>query len=103
MTTGRMRLFIEAITGQNNLIHNYSKQTDQDDLCRLCQEHQEDFVHLINDCPALWQKRWEIPLIGMIESTHEWTLHEIETFINIPVVHNLLSDYHNNDDWFEEV
>ena len=46
-------LYIQAITGQNNL--NYLNSIivkDYSSLCRFCEEEDETIVHIVEDCPV---------------------------------------------------
>ena len=54
-------LFIHAITGHNNL--NYMNSIiilDYTPLCRFCEEEDESFQHLYEDCRVFWKERMEI-------------------------------------------
>ena len=56
-----MTLFIHAITGHNNL--NYMNSIiipDYTPLCRFCEEKEESFQHLYEECPVFWRQRMEI-------------------------------------------
>ena len=56
-----MTLFIHAITGHNNL--NYMNSIiipDYTPLCRFCEEEDESFQHLYEECPVFWMQRMEI-------------------------------------------
>ena len=56
-----MTLFIHAITGHNNL--NYMNSIiipGYTPLCRFCEEEDESFQHLYEDCPVFWKQRMEI-------------------------------------------
>ena len=49
-----MRRLIELISGQNNLNyvqHKVSKGAVSE-LCRFCEEEDETFEHLLNECPC---------------------------------------------------
>ena len=49
-----MRRLIEIITGQNNLNYIQSKvnQGLTTEFCRFCEEEEETFAHLLNECPC---------------------------------------------------
>ena len=81
----QMSIFIQAITGHNNLnymnsliIPNYTS------LCRLCEEEDETFEHMYEDCPALWAERKEIR--GLQYNRGQWTTTTILDFLDIEAV-----------------
>ena len=69
----QMRRLIELITGQNNLNYVQSKvhngQTSE--LCRFCEEEDETFEHLLNECPCFNSYRRDIlgnrPIINTLD------------------------------------
>ena len=44
---------------------------DYTPLCRFCEEQDESFQHLYEDCPVFWKQRVEIPADRT--STENWT------------------------------
>ena len=69
-----MRRLAEIITGQNNLNYVQSKiyPLDVSELCRFCEEENETFEHLINECPCFITARQEIFKDRIIENTLDW-------------------------------
>ena len=49
-----IKTLIEIITGQNNLNYMNNKVYGSDDLCRFCEEENETYDHLINECPCFY-------------------------------------------------
>ena len=58
MSRSDLILLIPLITGHNYLRHFSNKLKPlANTKCRLCCESQENFLHLLNDCPRLRQKQ----------------------------------------------
>ena len=71
-----MTLYIHAITGHNNL--NYMNSIiipGYTPLCRFCEEEDESFQHLYEECPVFWRQRKEIQ--GENASIDNWTVHSV--------------------------
>ena len=47
-----LKLFVEIITGQNNLNYLNKIIFGLTDLCQFCEEEKESFIHMINECPC---------------------------------------------------
>ena len=68
-----MRRLLELITGQNNLNYVQSKINTGiiSKLCRFCEEEDETFAHLLNECPCFLTDRRNIlkniPIINSIK------------------------------------
>ena len=54
------RILIELITGQNNLNYMNNKVYGSEDLCRFCEEEEETFDHIINECPCFYLDRCDL-------------------------------------------
>ena len=54
LSRGQMRRLIEIITGHNNLNYFQNKlyPLDVSPMCRFCEEEDESFEHLLNECPC---------------------------------------------------
>ena len=53
--------YIRIATGHNSLrYHRSNIDPDIDPMCRFCQEQQESFIHLVQDCPALWKEQQDL-------------------------------------------
>ena len=87
-----LSLYIELITGQNNLnyVQNKMRNEDEQYLCRLCEEEEETFIHLINQCPALHEERREILLNQEVSEATEWKPSRILKFAKIPQIQEAL-------------
>ena len=70
----RLRRLIELITGHNNLNYLQSKIYPQDvsEMCRFCEEEEETFEHLLNECPCFLLDRRDILYNNPIINTLEW-------------------------------
>ena len=71
-----MTLFIHAITGHNNL--NYMNSiiiNNNTPLCRFCEEEDESFQHLYEECPVFWRQRLEIQ--GDRTGAENWTVQTV--------------------------
>ena len=56
-----LTMFMHAITGHNNL--NYMNSIiipGYTSLCRFCEEEDESFQHIYEECPIFWKERMEI-------------------------------------------
>ena len=74
-------------------------------ICRLCEEDDEKFVHILTDCPRLWLTRQEIYLDQTPTQGEPWSLDKLLQFIHIPVVFDMLTSKDglaNIDDITEE-
>jgi len=61
LNRGQLKKLIELITGQNNLNYMNNKIYGSEDLCRFCEEEEETFDHIINDCPCFYLDRCDLP------------------------------------------
>ena len=58
-----LKLYIQAVTGQNNLNYLNSLITrDYTSLCRFCEEEDETFAHIVAECPVFMHDR--VRLLG---------------------------------------
>ena len=87
-----MTLFIHAITGHNNL--NCMKCIIIPDYTPLwfCEEEDESFQHLYEDCPVFWKQRMEIQedRIG----TENWT---VQTVLRMTKIEDILEALQTNN------
>ena len=84
-----MTLFLHAITGQNNL--NYMKSIiipNFTPLCRFCEEEDESFQHLYEDCPVFWKQRMEIQEDR--NGTENWTVQTVVRMAKIEDIQGTL-------------
>ena len=87
-----MTLFIHAITGHNNL--NYMNSIiipDYIPLCRFCEEEDESFQHLYEDCPVFWKQRREIQKDRI--GTENWT---VQTVLKMAKIEDILEAMQTN-------
>ena len=53
LNSSKLKLWVACITGRDNLAYFQNKlNRELDPSCRLCNDAQETFVHLVTDCPA---------------------------------------------------
>ena len=87
-----MTLFIHAITGHNNL--NYMNSIiipDYTPLCRFCEEEDESFQHLYEECPVFWKQRMEIQKEKL--GTENWT---VKTVLKMAKIEDIAEAFHTN-------
>ena len=89
----RLRRLIEVITGHNNLNYLQSKiyPNDVSELCRFCEEEDETFEHLLNECPCFLIDRRDILFNNPIIKTLDWKPSTLLKFANIPVINEALN------------
>ena len=67
LNLARLTLTIRAITGHNFLGYHQNKVDPHIyKVCRLCEEEDEKFVHILTDCPRLWLTGQEIYLDHLV-------------------------------------
>ena len=88
-----MKRLAEIITGQNNL--NYVQimvyPLDVSELCHFCEEENETFEHLLNECPCFITDRQNIFQDHIIENTLDWKPISLLQFSYIPSINEALS------------
>ena len=72
MSRSNLSLLIQVVTGQNNLNYLTHKiNPNYTDLCRFCEEEEETFIHIVNECPVFYSRQMELfegkPIINSIE------------------------------------
>ena len=80
-----MRRLLELITGQSNLNYVQSKIFPGviSELCRFCEEEEETFAHLLNECPCFITARRDILGNIPIISTVKWKPQTLLAFSNL--------------------
>ena len=88
-----MRRLIELITGHNNLNYVQSKidPINVPPLCRFCEEEDETFAHLLNECPCFISYRRDILHNIPIINTLSWSHKQLLKFSYIPSIEEALS------------
>ena len=87
-----LALLIKAITGQNFLAYHQSKiNIDISKFCRLCEEGEETFIHLVSNCPRLTETRKDIFLDEIFGYDHTWSIRRLMEFIRLPVITRMLT------------
>ena len=86
-----MARWFQLITGHNYLSYHRNKLDILiNPKCRLCEEQNETFVHLIAECPKLQTERRQ-RFTHEITDDHTWSVKKIIDFSRLPAVNNLLS------------
>ena len=85
LSRSAMATFIQIITGQNNLNYITHKIIPtHTDLCRFCEEEEETFIHLLNECPVFNAYRLS-HLKGSLElGTFKWHPREL---LDLSLIH----------------
>ena len=83
-------LYVELITGQNNLNYVQSKIKEIPPECRFCEEEDEMFPHILNECPVFRQRQSDI-LLREATYPNEWKVHDIMKFANHISIQTALS------------
>ena len=87
----RIKLIIEAITGQNELSYLQNIiDSEVAPVCRLCLESDEHFSHLMWECPALEAERLRI---GMTVGGREWEVQQLVDLLDLKSVSDLMEGY----------
>ena len=90
LTRKQTTLWVEIITGQNNLNYVQSKMRNISPICRFCEEEDETFPHLLNECPCFRELRCEI-LLSRATALEDWTMENILKFANCKPIKAALS------------
>ena len=83
-------MYVELITGQNNLNYVQSKMKEISPECRFCEEEDETFPHILNECPVFRQRRCDI-LLDEAKTLDEWKVDKIMKFANHISIQTALS------------
>ena len=75
----------------NNIIYG------SEDLCRFCEEEDETFDHLINNCPCFYLDRVDLIQNQPIINLNNWEHKTLLKFANIETIKDALSfNIHKN-------
>ena len=87
----RAARFIRIISGHNSLFYFRHKiDAEINPCCRFCNEEDETFYHLLNDCPRFSTNRREILYNKQVSNNHKWSVQELIEFSLLPGVDNAL-------------
>ena len=82
----------EKTTQTNKSAYHQSKiNIDISKFCRLCEENEETFIHLVSHCPRLTETRKEIFLDKTFGCDHTWSIRRLMEFIRLPVITRMLT------------
>ena len=93
LSRSQMRCLIEIITGQNNLNYRYVQSKIDptiSELCRFCEEEEETFEHLLNECPCFNSNRREILGNKLIIKSLDRKPQTLLEFSRIPAIEEAL-------------
>ena len=100
LNRGQITTLIELLTGQNNLKYMNNISQGSEDLCRFCEEKEETFDHIINDCPCFYLDRCDLLQNQPIINTLDWDPEILLKFANIDTIKNALSfNPHTENVW----
>ena len=102
MTRNRntLGILVQFLTGHNKLQRHKNLQEKISDpfSCRLCGSAEETSFHVIAECPALQRERMEIfKTWSNMSETPEWTIGQVEKFLNKTVVGQMLEGTYGRD------
>ena len=88
-----LALLIKVITGQNFLAYHHERKINIDisKFCRLCEESEETFIHLVSHCPRLTETRKDIFQDKIFGHDHTWSIRRLMEFIRLPVITCMLT------------
>ena len=82
---------IGIITGFNRLSYIQFKADPLiDPKCKLCEEENETFWHLVTECPRLCEIRREV-FLDKTPTTDNWKVNKLILFSRYPIIQNMLS------------
>ena len=87
---------IKIVTGQNNL--NYLSNiidARHTELCRFCEEEDETFIHLLNECPVFQANRVDLLKGSVVVGSVDWDPRVLLEFARIPVIADALNGVSN--------
>ena len=85
-------MLTRAISGQNFLAYHQSKiDFTISKTCRLCEEADETFIHLVTECPRLELTRRDIFLDETPQSGKTWSIKKLLHFIFTPTIFQMLT------------
>ena len=85
-----MKLWVEIVTGQNNLNYVQSKIYNISPTCRFCEEEDATFFHILTECPAFALERHDI-LLSRCINKEDWKLYQILKLAKLKPIKEALS------------
>ena len=96
LSRSALSTLIKIVTGQNNLNYLTHKifptHTDQ---CRFCEEEDETFIHLINECPVFYSLRLSLLNGDPIVGTVDWEPKKLVRFAQNSSIEDALNSVSN--------
>ena len=92
MKRKKLSKMIQFLSGHNKLKYHMNLQDGINDpgSCRLCMEDEESSYHIIGECPAMEQIRFEIFHRNILGEKPIWEIPQVEKFLRISQVGNML-------------
>ena len=77
---------MRVVTGHNGFnAHRHNVDGDVPEVCRLCQNGPESFLHFITTCPSLSQDRTRV-FQRSFTSPGVWEVEEVLEFSRLPAI-----------------
>ena len=88
LSRSQMRRLTELITGQNNLnyVQNKVSTGAVSELCRFCEEEDDTFEHLLNECPCFNTYKRDMMRNRPIIKSLDWKIKTLLDFSYIPAI-----------------
>ena len=87
LSRSNLSLLIQIVTGQNSLNYLTNKiNPSHTDQCRYCEEEEETFIHILNECPVFHELRQNLLRGIPIENTNNWKPLTILKFAKEPQI-----------------
>ena len=91
LSRAHLARFIRIISGHNSLFYFRSKvDSEISPICRFCNEEDETFLHLVNDCPRFLLDRRDKFLDQLICNDHMWSVQTLLDFSFLPGINDAL-------------
>ena len=93
LSRSALSTLIQVVTGQNNLNYLLSKiLPNHTDQCRFCEENEETFIHLLNDCPVFLEFRQAHLNGSVVVDTVDWDPRVLLQFAYHPQIAEALNE-----------
>ena len=85
LSRSSLSTLIKIVTGQNNLNYLTNKIFPElTDQCRFCEEEEETFIHLLNECPVFNTFRNDLLKGSLVVGTVDWDPRVLVRFAQHP-------------------
>ena len=96
LSRSSLSLLIKIVIGQNNL--NYLANIifpNHTELCRFCEEEDETFIHLLNECPVFYSHRLDLLNGSPVVDSADWKPRTLVRFAQHPEIERALQAHSN--------